>query len=76
MSRAGSRATGLGPAVFGRNGQGCRRCHDTIESRASGRDGRMYYWCPGCQVRLDPQLMCPLPPEVAPGRYFLYRRLC
>jgi endonuclease VIII len=42
-----------GPAVFGRNGQGCRRCHETVESRPSGRHGRMLYWCPGCQVRLD-----------------------
>jgi len=42
-----------GPAVFGRNGQGCRRCHETIESRPVGRYGRMLYWCPGCQVRLD-----------------------
>jgi endonuclease-8 len=46
-----------GPAVFGRNGQGCYRCHETIESRAVGRSGRMLYWCPGCQVRLDRHLI-------------------
>jgi len=45
-----------GPAVFGRNGQGCHRCHETIESQTVGRSGRMLYWCPGCQVRLDRHL--------------------
>jgi endonuclease-8 len=40
-------------AVYGRNGQACRRCHDTIESRPIGRYGRMLYWCPGCQRRHD-----------------------
>jgi len=45
------------PAVFGRNGQGCLRCHETIESRTVGRAGRMLYWCPGCQVRLDRHLI-------------------
>ncbi len=48
--------TPAGPAVFGRNGQACYRCHDTIESRPVGRYGRMLYWCPGCQVRLDRRL--------------------
>jgi endonuclease-8 len=51
-----------GPAVFGRNGQGCRRCHETIESRPVGRYGRMLYWCPGCQVRLDRRLTVPVEP--------------
>ena len=37
-------------------GQGCIRCHETIESRPVGRHGRMLYWCPGCQVRLDRRL--------------------
>lgn len=46
-----------GPAVFGRNGQGCIRCHATIESRTVGRAGRMLYWCPGCQIRLDRRAM-------------------
>jgi endonuclease-8 len=40
-------------AVYGRNGQACPRCHDTIESRPIGRYGRMLYWCPGCQTRHD-----------------------
>jgi len=40
-------------AVYGRVGQACPRCHDSIESRTIGRDGKMLYWCPGCQVRLD-----------------------
>ena len=64
-----------GPAVFGRNGQGCHRCHDTIESRPTGRYGRMLYWCPGCQTRLDPRLMHPsaerreMDPHPAAARY-------
>ena len=60
----GSRA----PAVFGRNGQACLRCHETIESRTVGRAGRMLYWCPGCQVRLDRHLIesSVLPREMDP----------
>ena len=44
-----------GPAVYGRNGQPCQRCGETIESRAHGAHGQTLYWCPGCQVRLDPR---------------------
>ncbi len=51
--RATTQRTRGGLAVYGRCGQGCIRCHDTIESRPVGRHGRMLYWCPGCQVRLD-----------------------
>jgi endonuclease-8 len=40
-------------AVYGRCGQGCRRCGDTIRSEPLGRSGRLLYWCPGCQLRLD-----------------------
>lgn len=40
-------------AVYGRCGQGCSRCGDTVRSEPLGRSGRMLYWCPGCQVRLD-----------------------
>jgi endonuclease VIII len=56
-SRSHRERESRGPAVFGRNGQGCLRCHETIESRTVGRAGRMLYWCPGCQVRLDRHLM-------------------
>jgi endonuclease-8 len=42
-----------GLAVYGRNGRGCLRCHDTIQVRRSGEQARLLYWCPGCQVRLD-----------------------
>jgi endonuclease VIII len=45
-----------GLAVYGRNGQGCPRCHDTIEVRRTGEHARLLYWCPGCQVRLDRRL--------------------
>lgn len=40
-------------AVYGRCGQACPRCRDSIESRPTGRYGRMLYWCPGCQTRHD-----------------------
>lgn len=52
----GSTSTPGGLAVYGRVGQACVRCRDTIESRPVGRQGRMLYWCPGCQVRLDRRL--------------------
>ena len=44
-----------GLAVYGRNGQRCPRCGDTIESRPSSGQARVLYWCPGCQVRFDPR---------------------
>jgi endonuclease VIII len=39
-----------GLAVYGRNGQQCRRCGDTIEVRRFGDHARLLYWCPGCQL--------------------------
>lgn len=59
--RATTTHTSAGLAVYGRCGQGCIRCHDTIESQPVGRYGRVLYWCPGCQVRLDRRQ----PPEVS-----------
>ena len=44
-----------GLAVYGRNGQPCCRCGETIECRPMGQHGRILYWCPGCQVHLAPQ---------------------
>lgn len=44
-----------GLAVYGRNGQRCHRCGATIESRRTGQQARLLYWCPGCQVHLDPR---------------------
>ena len=41
--------------VYGRNGQRCRRCGDTIEVRRLGEHARLLYWCPGCQVRCGPR---------------------
>jgi endonuclease-8 len=42
-------------AVYGRCGQPCRRCRETIESRTSPDQHHVLYWCPGCQVRFDPR---------------------
>jgi endonuclease-8 len=39
-----------GLAVYGRNGQRCPRCGDTVEVRRTGEHARLLYWCPGCQV--------------------------
>jgi endonuclease VIII len=50
--RSSSAAPG-GLAVYGRTGQPCVRCHESIEARPVGRRSRMLYWCPGCQVRFD-----------------------
>jgi endonuclease-8 len=51
---AGRRTTGrLNPAeklwVYGRGGEPCRRCAETIRSRKTGLDARITYWCPNCQ---------------------------
>ena len=35
--------------VYGRGGKPCRRCGAPIQSRATGLDARLTYWCPGCQ---------------------------
>lgn len=43
-----------GLAVYGRNGQRCARCGDTVLVRRVGGHGRELYWCPGCQVRHEP----------------------
>ncbi len=36
--------------VYGRARQPCRRCGTAIEVKAQGRDARLTYWCPQCQV--------------------------
>ena len=60
-----------GLAVYGRRGQGCFRCHDSIDAMAVGRSGRMLYWCPGCQTRLDrrPPPPRPMDPHPAAAKY-------
>jgi endonuclease-8 len=47
--------TRTGRAVYGRNGQRCPRCGETIRSRPMGLHRRILYWCPGCQIHLDPR---------------------
>lgn len=42
-------------AVYGRNGQRCDRCGDTIEVRRIGEHSRLLYWCPGCQINRGPR---------------------
>jgi endonuclease-8 len=37
--------------VYGRGGRPCRRCGTTIESKKTGLDARLTYWCPVCQPR-------------------------
>ena len=43
-----------GLAVYGRNGQRCARCGDTVHVRNVGENVRSLYWCPGCQVLHQP----------------------
>lgn len=66
-----ARTPETGLAVYGRCGQGCFRCHDTIEATPVGRSGRMLYWCPGCQIRLDrrPPAPRPMDPHPAAAKY-------
>lgn len=47
-------AAAQGFAVHARNGQGCARCHDTVEVVPLGSSDQVVYWCPGCQTRHDP----------------------
>jgi endonuclease-8 len=58
-------------AVYGRNGQRCRRCGDTIEVRRAGARARLLYWCPGCQVhrplRQSPTVDDPRPMDPHPA---------
>jgi endonuclease-8 len=35
--------------VYGRGGRPCRRCGTPIQSRKTGPDARVTYWCPRCQ---------------------------
>jgi endonuclease VIII len=47
--------TNSGLAVYGRNGQRCTRCGDTVQVRRSGEHARLLYWCDGCQTHLSPR---------------------
>ncbi|HZX54043.1 MAG TPA: hypothetical protein VFE86_05155 [Ilumatobacteraceae bacterium] len=51
-----------GLAVYGRNGQRCPRCGDTIEVRRLAH-ARLLYWCPGCQVHCGPRAIADDGPE-------------
>jgi endonuclease-8 len=59
--------SGLG--VYGRTGQGCFRCAETVRARRTGARGRELYWCPGCQTRLAPAAPAPaeLPTDQHPA---------
>lgn len=48
-----------GLAVYGRNGQRCARCGDTVLVRRIGEHARTLYYCPGCQVRHQPVIAAP-----------------
>lgn len=37
--------------VYSRGGKPCRRCGAIIQSRKTGEDARLTYWCPSCQLR-------------------------
>jgi endonuclease-8 len=36
-------------AVYGRRGETCERCGETIRSAGQGEQNRNTFWCPGCQ---------------------------
>jgi endonuclease-8 len=54
-------ATG-GLAVYGRNGQRCERCGDTVHVKKVGEHARPLFWCPGCQVVHQPIVVKSLDP--------------
>jgi endonuclease-8 len=35
--------------VYGRSGKPCRRCGTPVQSKKTGADARISYWCPTCQ---------------------------
>ena len=35
--------------VYGRAGKPCRKCGAVVQSRVTGVEGRLTYWCPHCQ---------------------------
>ena len=39
--------------VYGRSGQPCRRCGETVRHRLQGPDARMTFWCQTCQPMPD-----------------------
>jgi endonuclease VIII len=48
-----ARENGFSPrpsAVYRRAGKPCPRCGTTIRQRAQWENGRLTFWCPGCQV--------------------------
>jgi endonuclease VIII len=50
IGNAPSTETGAQLNVYGRNGQRCGRCGDTIAVDRVGELNRLLYWCPGCQT--------------------------
>jgi endonuclease-8 len=40
--------------VYSRGGKPCRRCGAIIQSKKTGLDARLTYWCPLCQIRRAP----------------------
>jgi endonuclease VIII len=36
-------------AVYGRAGEPCGRCGESIRGAGQGEGNRTAYWCPGCQ---------------------------
>ena len=50
-----------GLSVYGRNGQRCEICGDTIRVKRIGDMHRLLYWCSECQARGD-QRIAPTPP--------------
>jgi len=39
--------------VYGRKGEGCRRCGEPVRKRLQGPDARVTFWCPRCQPMPD-----------------------
>lgn len=55
---AGPRVTYAGGhAVYGREGQPCKRCGTVVRRQRQGEQGRSTYWCPSCQpARAEPRM--------------------
>lgn len=53
IGREARRTHPRGLAVYGRDRQGCRRCHSAIAVTRQGDLDRLTYWCPRCQPPAD-----------------------
>ena len=51
MLRANAQQVVVDPAVYGKHGKSCSRCHGVVRVTHHGEANRVLYWCSDCQIR-------------------------